>query len=129
MKQILIGICVNLVLQILNQGNGKKDFPCIRLFRHLMVDVVSVNCFGYRLGALKKFAVGEEEVLCTAVEDFPKRGVMVTQTTFPFANATHRSLEKCGAYMGLVTHLFYPQCSLETALRLGQSDGRCQLQL
>lgn len=48
-----------------------------------MVDVISVNAFGYELGALKKFSIGVEEPVCTAVKDFPKRGVMVGQD-FPF---------------------------------------------
>ena len=42
-----------------------------------MVDVMVASTFGYRLGALAKWAMGIEVPLSTAINDFPKRGILV----------------------------------------------------
>ena len=47
------------------------------LFRHLLVDVVVSSSFGYRLGAVSKWAMDVEDPLSTATNDFPKRGILV----------------------------------------------------
>lgn len=56
---------------------GKTPVECLGLFRHLMIDVVIASCFGYRLGAVNKWAMDIEEPLSTAIKDFPKRGILV----------------------------------------------------
>jgi len=42
-----------------------------------MVDVVVSSSFGYRLGAVSKWAMDTEDPLSTAINDFPKRGILV----------------------------------------------------
>ena len=44
-----------------------------------MVDVIVASSYGCRLGALKKWALGVEDALCTAISDFPKRGILVSR--------------------------------------------------
>ncbi|KIM38750.1 hypothetical protein M413DRAFT_75635 [Hebeloma cylindrosporum] len=55
---------------------GKAPVECLALFRHLMVDVVVSSSFGYRLGAVKRWAMDVEDPLSTAINDFPKRGIL-----------------------------------------------------
>lgn len=43
-----------------------------------MFDVVAMNAYGCHVGALKNLSKGIEQPLCTAVEDFPKRGIIVS---------------------------------------------------
>jgi hypothetical protein len=57
--------------------SGKAPVECLALFRHLMVDVVISSCFGYRLGAVNRWAMDIEDPLSTAIKDFPKRGILV----------------------------------------------------
>lgn len=42
-----------------------------------MVDVVVLSSYGYRLGALSKWASNVEDSLSTAINDFPIRGILV----------------------------------------------------
>ncbi|GLB34339.1 putative cytochrome P450 [Lyophyllum shimeji] len=49
---------------------------CLAFFRHLMVDVVVSSSYGYRVGAVSKWAVDVEDPLSTAINDFPKRGII-----------------------------------------------------
>jgi hypothetical protein len=42
-----------------------------------MVDLVISSCFGYRLGASGRWAMDIEDPLSTAINDFPKRGILV----------------------------------------------------
>lgn len=42
-----------------------------------MVDLVVMNSYGYHLGALRRWATGAEDLLCNAISDFPKRGILV----------------------------------------------------
>jgi hypothetical protein len=42
-----------------------------------MVDVVVSSSYGYRLGAVTKWAMDVEDPLSTAINDFPKRGILV----------------------------------------------------
>ncbi|KAF4619446.1 hypothetical protein D9613_004739 [Agrocybe pediades] len=55
---------------------GKSAVECLALFRHLMVDVVVSASFGYRLGAVGRWAMDVEDPLSTAINDFPKRGIL-----------------------------------------------------
>ncbi|TEB32169.1 cytochrome P450 11B1 [Coprinellus micaceus] len=55
---------------------GKSSLECLAMFRNLMVDVTIFSLFGYRLGAVGKWIVGAEDPLSTAINDFPKRGIL-----------------------------------------------------
>ncbi|KAJ2931049.1 hypothetical protein H1R20_g6052, partial [Candolleomyces eurysporus] len=55
---------------------GKSSLECLAMFRNLMVDVTIFSLFGYRLGAVGKWALGAEDPLSTAINDFPKRGIL-----------------------------------------------------
>lgn len=57
--------------------SGKTAVECLALFRHLLVDVLVSSSFGYRLGAVSKWAMDVEDPLSTAINDFPKRGILV----------------------------------------------------
>ncbi|KAF5369696.1 hypothetical protein D9615_010147 [Tricholomella constricta] len=56
--------------------SGSGPLNCLAVFRHLMVDVVVSSSYGYRLGAVSKWAVDVEDPLSTAINDFPKRGII-----------------------------------------------------
>ncbi|KAG5642970.1 hypothetical protein DXG03_001818 [Asterophora parasitica] len=56
--------------------SGGGPLECLAVFRHLMVDVVVSSSYGYRLGAVSKWAVDVEDPLSTAINDFPKRGII-----------------------------------------------------
>ncbi|RDB20119.1 hypothetical protein Hypma_013088 [Hypsizygus marmoreus] len=55
---------------------GTGPFDCLAVFRHLMVDTIVSSSYGYRLGAVSKWAVDVEDPLSTAINDFPKRGII-----------------------------------------------------
>ncbi|KAF8727752.1 hypothetical protein AX14_007059 [Amanita brunnescens Koide BX004] len=55
---------------------GKEPLECLTLFRHLMVDVVTSVSYGYQSNAVKNWSVGLENPLSTAINDFPKRGIL-----------------------------------------------------
>lgn len=55
---------------------GKSPLECLSTFRHFMVDLVVMNSYGYHLGALRRWATGAEDLLCNAISDFPKRGIL-----------------------------------------------------
>lgn len=57
--------------------HGKTPLECLALFRNLMVDVAVSTSYGYRLGAVHKWALSTEDPLSTAIHDFPKRGILV----------------------------------------------------
>jgi hypothetical protein len=79
-----------------------------------MVDIIVTSSHGYRLGALSKWATGVEEPLVTAVADFPKRGIIVS-------NSILRVAQKClillllfevaqrSSKMGMEFRLPYPE--------------------
>ncbi|TFK24714.1 cytochrome P450 11B1 [Coprinopsis marcescibilis] len=67
--------CMELA-QLLENVAGKSSLECMALFRNLMVDVMTETLFGYRLGALGKWAMDAEDPLSTAINDFPKRGIL-----------------------------------------------------
>jgi hypothetical protein len=66
---------------MLDLAGGKKSFECLNLFRHLLVDIMSMTIYGFRHDALKNLSMGIEDPLSTAVYDFPKRGVIVRRFT------------------------------------------------
>ncbi|OJT09013.1 hypothetical protein TRAPUB_38 [Trametes pubescens] len=64
------------VVQILENNKGQKSVDTLDLFRHLMVDIISVSVFGSRPGALDNWAIGIQDPLSQAVYDFPTRGIV-----------------------------------------------------
>ncbi|KAI0638604.1 cytochrome P450 [Trametes polyzona] len=64
------------VVQILENKKGKTPVETLDLFRHLMVDIISVTVFGSRPGALDNWAIGIQDPLSQAVYDFPTRGIV-----------------------------------------------------
>ena len=68
--------------QALEEIAGKEPLECLTLFRHLMVDVVTSVSYGYQANAVKNWSVGLENPLSTAINDFPKRGILVTALFF-----------------------------------------------
>lgn len=68
---------------MLEHAGGKKSFECLSLFRHLMVDIMSMTIYGFHHGALRNLSLGIEDPLSTAVYDFPKRGVIVRPSIAP----------------------------------------------
>ena len=63
--------------QIIENKKGKASIETLDLFRHLMVDIISVTVFGSRPGALDNWAIGIQDPLSQAVYDFPTRGIVV----------------------------------------------------
>ena len=66
-----------LCFKTLENISGKTAVECLALFRHLLVDVLVSSSFGYRLGAVSKWAMDVQDPLSTAINDFPKRGILV----------------------------------------------------
>ncbi|KAF9004238.1 cytochrome P450 [Cyathus striatus] len=64
------------LVNTLDSVSGKSPLECLALFRQLMVDVIVSSSYGYRLGAVRKWAVDVEDPLSTAISDFPKRGIL-----------------------------------------------------
>ncbi|KAI0658588.1 cytochrome P450 [Cubamyces menziesii] len=64
------------VVQIIENKKGKASIETLDLFRHLMVDIISVTVFGSRPGALDNWAIGIQDPLSQAVYDFPTRGIV-----------------------------------------------------
>ena len=56
---------------------GNSSLERLALFRYLMVDVLVSSSYGYRLGAVSKQAMDVEDPLWTAINDFPKRSILV----------------------------------------------------
>lgn len=72
------------VLEMVEKLNGvteSQPVECLRLFRHLAVDIVVNSSYGYRPGSIKKWASNVEDKLSTAISDFPKRGIL--RSIFP----------------------------------------------
>ncbi|EMD40318.1 hypothetical protein CERSUDRAFT_148236 [Gelatoporia subvermispora B] len=66
---------INLV-ENLDRIAGKTSVDCLDLFRHLMVDIISMTVFGTRPGSMKNWSLNIHDPLSTAVYDFPKRGIL-----------------------------------------------------
>ncbi|KAI0828042.1 cytochrome P450 [Trametes gibbosa] len=64
------------VVQILENEKAKASVDTLDLFRHLLVDVISVTVFGSYPGALDDLATGVKNPLSQAVCDFPARGIV-----------------------------------------------------
>jgi cytochrome P450 len=64
------------MLEKLDAIAGFQPVECLRLFRHLAVDIVVNSSYGYRPGSINKWASNVEDRLSTAISDFPKRGIL-----------------------------------------------------
>ncbi|OAX38861.1 cytochrome P450 [Rhizopogon vinicolor AM-OR11-026] len=64
------------IISALEHIGGKRSLDCLALFRHYMVDIIIASSHGYRQGALRKWILGVEDPLATAIADFPKRGII-----------------------------------------------------
>ncbi|KAL0568776.1 hypothetical protein V5O48_013208 [Marasmius crinis-equi] len=60
----------------LEKMDEKTPLECLTLFRNLMVEVIVSTSYGYRLGAVGKWATKSEDPLSVAISDFPKRGIL-----------------------------------------------------
>jgi hypothetical protein len=66
--------------QALEHIGGKRSLDCLALFRHYMVDIIIASSHGYRQGALRKWILGVEDPMATAIADFPKRAIIVRRS-------------------------------------------------
>ncbi|KAH8825838.1 cytochrome P450 [Flagelloscypha sp. PMI_526] len=55
---------------------GTRPLDCLSLFRQVMVDTTVALSYGIRIGAISKWAMDFEDPLSTAINDFPKRGIL-----------------------------------------------------
>lgn len=62
----------------LDAVGGNSSMECLSLFRQLMLDVIVTTSYGYRLGAVRKYTSQFEDPLAVAVNDFPKRSLLVS---------------------------------------------------
>ena len=84
-----------------------------------MVDVVASSSYGYRLGAVSKWAMDVEEPLSTAINDFPKRGILVSiyiVSAFILLTLSGPLVAQHRSNMGLESRLPNPEQALEAAL-------------
>ncbi|KAF7303415.1 hypothetical protein MIND_00570000 [Mycena indigotica] len=64
------------VIDILQHLPANTPVDTLSLFSHLALDIIVASSYGYRLGAVGKWAVQAEEGLTVAIGDFPKRGIL-----------------------------------------------------
>ena len=95
-------------LQTLENISGKSPLECLGFFRQLMVDVIVSSAYGYRLGAVSKWAMNAEDPLSTAINDFPKRGILVSVPFFASSIAKVLRSAKCSSNLGLGSRLQDP---------------------
>ncbi|KAF8232514.1 cytochrome P450 [Tricholoma matsutake] len=69
------------LVNTLRNSASKGPLDCLAIFCHTMVDAVVHFSYGYHLGAVSKFALDVEDPLSTAINDFPKCGIL--QCTIP----------------------------------------------
>ena len=81
-----------------------------------MLDVVVTTSYGYRLGAVRKYTSQFEDPLAVAVNDFPKRGLLVSY--YVPINSYHLTfhVEKRGSVLGLEAYLQNPQRTMAETL-------------
>ncbi|TDL30172.1 cytochrome P450 [Rickenella mellea] len=72
----------------LDQIAGSASVDCIMFFKQLTVDLNVYQQFGLRIDAVQKWNLDEEDVICTAITDFPKRVVLrnITGRLFPLVS-------------------------------------------
>ncbi|KAJ7108351.1 cytochrome P450 [Mycena crocata] len=71
-----IGEATGQMIDTLHGLPAATPLDTLSLFRHLALDIIVSSSYGFRLGAVSKWAVEAEEGLTVAIGDFPKRGVL-----------------------------------------------------
>ncbi|KAJ7291563.1 cytochrome P450 [Mycena rebaudengoi] len=71
-----IGEVTGQMINALHSLPPSTPLDTLSLFRHLALDIIVSSSYGFRLGAVRKWALEAEEGLTVAVGDFPKRGVL-----------------------------------------------------
>jgi len=57
---------------------GSQAVDCTVMFRHLMVDIIAVSGYDFKAGSIAKWCAGQPDNLATAINDWPKRSMMVS---------------------------------------------------
>ncbi|KAJ7178233.1 cytochrome P450 [Mycena filopes] len=71
-----IGEATGQMIDTLHGLPAHTPLDTLSLFRHLALDIIVSSSYGFRLGAIRKWAVEAEEGLTVAIGDFPKRGIL-----------------------------------------------------
>ncbi|KAF7295969.1 hypothetical protein MKEN_01411500 [Mycena kentingensis (nom. inval.)] len=64
------------LIEVLHKLPTNTAIDTLSLFRHLALDIIVASSYGFRLGAVAKWAVDSEDGLSRAIGDFPKRGIL-----------------------------------------------------
>ncbi|KIY64381.1 cytochrome P450 [Cylindrobasidium torrendii FP15055 ss-10] len=64
------------LVQFLDTTAMSSPVECLALLRNVMVDITVSTSYGYRLGAIHKWSLQNEDPLSTAIHNFPIRGVL-----------------------------------------------------
>ncbi|KAJ7654121.1 cytochrome P450 [Mycena polygramma] len=71
-----IGEATGQMIDTLHGLPADTPLDTLSLFRHLALDIIVSSSYGFRLGAVSKWALEAEESLTVAIGDFPKRGIL-----------------------------------------------------
>ncbi|KAJ6625221.1 cytochrome P450 [Mycena sp. CBHHK59/15] len=71
-----IGEATGQMIDTLHGLPASTPVDALSLFRHLALDIIVSSSYGFRLGAVSKWALEAEEGLTVAIGDFPKRGIL-----------------------------------------------------
>ncbi|KAJ7021163.1 cytochrome P450 [Mycena alexandri] len=71
-----IGDATGQMIDTLHGLPAHTPLDTLSLFRHLALDIIVSSSYGFRLGAIRKWALEAEEGLTVAIGDFPKRGIL-----------------------------------------------------
>ncbi|KAJ7766378.1 cytochrome P450 [Mycena maculata] len=71
-----IGEATIQMIDTLHALPAQTPLDTLSLFRHLALDIIVSSSYGFRLGAVSKWALEAEEALTMAIADFPKRGIL-----------------------------------------------------
>ncbi|KAJ7448227.1 cytochrome P450 [Mycena galericulata] len=71
-----IGEVTGQMIETLHGLPAQTPLDTLSLFRHLALDIIVSSSYGFRLGAVSKWALEAEEALTMAIADFPKRGIL-----------------------------------------------------
>ncbi|KAK6974348.1 cytochrome P450 [Favolaschia claudopus] len=71
-----IGEVTGKMIDTLHRLPGHTSVDTLALFRHLGLDILVASSYGFKLGAIDKWAVEAQDQLTEAIGDFPKRGLL-----------------------------------------------------
>ncbi|KAJ7915903.1 cytochrome P450 [Mycena leptocephala] len=71
-----IGEATGHMIDTLHGLPAHTPLDTLSLFRHLALDIIVSSSYGFRLGAVNKWALEAEDSLTVAIGDFPKRGIL-----------------------------------------------------